>query len=197
MPQTGKLWKFLFSTWVYPINIFSGNLNYENLGGSFGMINTKNGLVYKRNLFDSLLRSNNYLHDSKFGLSQEFQGFLITPETAFKTRIMYKIEEFEEMLDSSDINDACYIKICEKIELNYADFEGFVILQGPPTITYTASALSFMLENLDKPVILTGFWSEASFIRIFIFSRVSASFMYDAERCIYQFSQFHNNCRLA
>jgi len=121
-----------------------------------GMINTTNGLIYKKKLLESLLRSNNYLHDSKFTVSEEFSNHLITPETAYRTRIIYKIEEFEEMLDSSDINYDCYIKICEKIENNYENYDGFLILQGPPTITYTASALSFMFENLDKPVILTG-----------------------------------------
>ena len=127
------------------------------IGGSIGMINTSNGLIYKKKLLESLLRSNNYLNDAKFTLEEKFQSHLITPETAFKTRILYKIEEFEEMLDSSDINEQCYVKLCEKIEKDYDNYDGFVILQGPPTITYTASALSFMLENLDKPVILTGF----------------------------------------
>ena len=120
------------------------------------MINTSNGLIYKPKQLESLIKSNSYLHDSNFTISEEFTNHLITPETAYKTRILYKIEEFEEMLDSSDITNDCYIKLCEKISKNYEIYDGFVILQGPPTITYTASALSFMLENLDKPVIFTG-----------------------------------------
>lgn len=49
-----------------------------------------------------------------------------------------------------------WIKICHLIEKNYYDYDGFVILHGTDTMAYTASALSFMLENLGKPVILTG-----------------------------------------
>lgn len=120
------------------------------------MINTSNGLIYKKKLLESLIRSNNYLHDPKYTLSEEFFNHLITPITAYKTRIIYRIEEFEEMLDSSDINYECYVKICERIEMNYELYDGFVILQGPPTITYSASVISFMLENLAKPVIFTG-----------------------------------------
>ncbi len=46
--------------------------------------------------------------------------------------------------------------IGEEIALHYDDYDGFVILHGTDTMCYTASALSFMLENLNKPVILTG-----------------------------------------
>ena len=120
------------------------------------MINTVDGLIYKRNLLETLLKSNSYLHDPNFAKAEEFSAFLITPETSYKTRILYKIEEFDEMLDSSDITPETYLKLCEKIEKNYQEYDGFVILQGIPTVTYTASAVSFMLENLEKPVIFTG-----------------------------------------
>ena len=66
------------------------------------------------------------------------------------------IETFETTLDSSDITPAHWTKLVEIIEKNYAAFDGFVILHGSDTMAYTASALSFMLENLGKPVILTG-----------------------------------------
>lgn len=66
------------------------------------------------------------------------------------------IETFETTLDSSDITPTHWIKLVEIIEKNYAAFDGFVILHGSDTMAYTASALSFMLENLGKPVILTG-----------------------------------------
>jgi L-asparaginase len=66
------------------------------------------------------------------------------------------IETFETTIDSSDITPAHWIKLVEIIEKNYEAFDGFVILHGSDTMAYTASALSFMLENLGKPVILTG-----------------------------------------
>ena len=64
--------------------------------------------------------------------------------------------EFETPVDSSDITPASWIKLAEIIKENYNKFDGFVILHGTDTMAFTASALSFMLENLSKPVILTG-----------------------------------------
>ncbi len=63
---------------------------------------------------------------------------------------------FDNPIDSSDMNPEYWAKIASIIEKNYAAFDGFVILHGSDTMSYTASALSFMLENLSKPVILTG-----------------------------------------
>lgn len=63
---------------------------------------------------------------------------------------------FERLIDSSDMGPDGWIHITQVIEKRYADFDGFVVLHGTDTMAYTASALSFMLENLDKPVILTG-----------------------------------------
>lgn len=59
-------------------------------------------------------------------------------------------------LDSSDINPRHWRIIAETIAKHYNDYDGFVILHGTDTMTYTATALSFMLGNLSKPVILTG-----------------------------------------
>ncbi|WP_375237841.1 asparaginase [Aurantibacter sp.] len=63
---------------------------------------------------------------------------------------------FKEPIDSSNMNPKFWVEIAEVIENNYTKFDGFVILHGSDTMSYTASALSFMLENLAKPVILTG-----------------------------------------
>ena len=63
---------------------------------------------------------------------------------------------FKDPIDSSNMNPVYWVQIAELIENNYDDFDGFVVLHGSDTMSYTASALSFMLENLAKPVILTG-----------------------------------------
>jgi L-asparaginase len=63
---------------------------------------------------------------------------------------------FDPVNDSSNIDPAIWVKMAEIIEKNYDDFDGFVVLHGTDTMAYSASALSFMLENLGKPVILTG-----------------------------------------
>lgn len=59
-------------------------------------------------------------------------------------------------IDSSDVTPAVWERLAGIIEVNYPDFDGFVVMHGTDTMAYTASALSFMLENLGKPVILTG-----------------------------------------
>ena len=63
---------------------------------------------------------------------------------------------FEKPIDSSDMNPAIWVKMANMIKDNYNHFDGFVILHGSDTMAYSASALSFMLENLAKPVIFTG-----------------------------------------
>lgn len=64
--------------------------------------------------------------------------------------------QFDVPLDSSAMNTSHWGDIARVIENNYADYDGFVVLHGTDTMAYTASALSFMFENLDKPVIITG-----------------------------------------
>ena len=73
-------------------------------------------------------------------------------------RFNYRISsyQFDPPIDSSDMEPAFWAKLVEIINYNYDSFDGFVILHGTDTMAYTASALSFMLENLSKPVILTG-----------------------------------------
>lgn len=61
-----------------------------------------------------------------------------------------------EPIDSSNINPQIWIELGTIIEENYNSYDSFVILHGTDTMAYTASALSFLLENLNKPVILTG-----------------------------------------
>jgi L-asparaginase len=63
---------------------------------------------------------------------------------------------FENPIDSSNMNPQMWIKIASIIEENYIRFDGFVVLHGSDTMSYSVSALSFMLENLSKPVIFTG-----------------------------------------
>ena len=63
---------------------------------------------------------------------------------------------FNHPIDSSNMHPRVWIELAEMIKANYQKHDGFVILHGSDTMSYTASALSFMLENLSKPVILTG-----------------------------------------
>ena len=64
--------------------------------------------------------------------------------------------QFNPPIDSSDMNPDRWVEMARAIEENFDRFDGFVVLHGTDTMAYTASALSFMLENLHKPVIITG-----------------------------------------
>lgn len=68
----------------------------------------------------------------------------------------FTIHEYAPLMDSSDMTPSDWVAIARDIEARYNDFDGFVILHGTDTMAYTASALSFMLQNLAKPVIVTG-----------------------------------------
>ncbi|KAK6528800.1 hypothetical protein TWF694_004035 [Orbilia ellipsospora] len=81
---------------------------------------------------------------------------LRTPLTSYQKRIRYCVMEFNPLLDSSSINAKGWKKIAWTIYNNYKEFDAFLVLHGTDSLAYTSSALSFMLHNLGKPVILTG-----------------------------------------
>jgi len=74
------------------------------------------------------------------------------------SRLDYKltVHSFEPIIDSSNMRPEIWIEMAQIIKDNYADYDGFVILHGSDTMAFTASVLSFMLEGLQKPVILSG-----------------------------------------
>ena len=77
-------------------------------------------------------------------------------EGLLKVVCRYAVLEFEELLDSSSIDSRGWTQIAQTIYRNYKLFDGFVVLHGTDSLAYTCSALSFMLQHLGKPVILTG-----------------------------------------
>ena len=101
------------------------------------------------------------------GMQKSAQGYIPVP--GFLTECVQRMPEFfrEEMpsftiheyaplMDSSDMSPSDWQHIAEDIKRQYHQYDGFVILHGTDTMAYTASALSFMFENLGKPVIITG-----------------------------------------
>ncbi|KAI1438842.1 L-asparaginase [Xylaria sp. CBS 124048] len=83
-----------------------------------------------------------------------------TPPSSYRRHIRYAAIEFNPLLDSSSISSDGWTAIASAIRANYHLFDGFVVLHGTDSLAYSASALSFMLSDLGKPVILTG--SQAS-----------------------------------
>ncbi|HBY38987.1 MAG TPA: L-asparaginase 1, partial [Alteromonas sp.] len=78
------------------------------------------------------------------------------PEFHREEMPLYTLHEYDELMDSSDMSPADWQHIADDIAQHYEQYDGFIILHGTDTMAYTASALSFMLENLGKPVIVTG-----------------------------------------
>ena len=105
-------------------------------GGTIGMVPSENGYEPKPGFLQGVLSELKDLKSEKM------------PEITFM--------ELSPLLDSSDMTVKEWNRIGMAIAQSYDDYDGFVILHGTDTMAYTASALSFMLENLNKPVILTG-----------------------------------------
>jgi L-asparaginase len=73
-----------------------------------------------------------------------------------QTGVQIKSIPFLPLIDSSDVHPEAWERMALVIKENYNEYDGFVVLHGTDTMAYSASALSFMLENLSKPVIFTG-----------------------------------------
>ena len=104
-------------------------------GGTIGMVRDYKSATLRNFNFDKLLKH--------------------IPEINHLNCVIQSIS-FEKPIDSSNMNINNWVQLAEIIEKNYNEFDGFVVLHGSDTMSYTASALSFMLENLSKPVIFTG-----------------------------------------
>lgn len=105
-------------------------------GGTIGMTKTENGYAPNMNKFLKIVNNIEELKDPKMPF--------------------WNIEAISPILDSSNISLNEWNKIGEKVYENYDNYDGFVILHGTDTMAYSASALSFMLENNSKPIVFTG-----------------------------------------
>lgn len=83
---------------------------------------------------------------------------IFSPEGYFAKEkgIIFTFLKFKNAIDSSEINPSHWKEILEIINKNYQKFDGFIIIHGTDTMAYTASALSFAIQNLTKPIVLTG-----------------------------------------
>lgn len=105
-------------------------------GGTIGMKPSENGYIpEKQHLTDAIMKMPDFHRDEM-------------PE--------FSINEYHPLIDSSNMSPADWQRIANDIQEHYNEYDGFVVLHGTDTMAYTSSALSFMLENLKKPVIVTG-----------------------------------------
>ncbi|XP_047201297.1 60 kDa lysophospholipase isoform X2 [Girardinichthys multiradiatus] len=133
-----------------------------NTGGTIGMMLHDGGYAPKANALVESLRKLPILHDELYACQTclyeyyRLENTLVLPPSKLNKRIIYTILEYNPLLDSSNMTTDDWGRIGKDIEKNYENFDGFVILHGTDTMAYTASALSFMCENLGKPIVLTG-----------------------------------------
>uniref|UniRef100_A0A2K6UP61 asparaginase n=2 Tax=Saimiri boliviensis TaxID=27679 RepID=A0A2K6UP61_SAIBB len=81
---------------------------------------------------------------------------LVLPPASPNQRILYTVLECQPLFDSSDMTIAEWVRVAQTIERHYEQYHGFVVIHGTDTMAFAASVLSFMLENLQKTVVLTG-----------------------------------------
>ncbi len=98
------------------------------------------------------------MHDARSGELKPFDFKSLTRQIPELNKFDVQLSSiaFKHPIDSSNMHPDVWVELAELIEKNYTRYDGFVILHGSDTMSFTASALSFMLENLDKPVVLTG-----------------------------------------
>lgn len=112
-----------------------------------------------RALLEDSLRAVSQLHDPEYKFAHaccQNKAPLVLPQTNDPNRVVYTICEYDPPLESANITMDDWVKIAVDILANYKFYDGFVVFHGTDTMTYTASALSFMFENLGKSVVITG-----------------------------------------
>ena len=105
-------------------------------GGTIGMVRTENGFAPKAG---AIIEELNQIRD------------LNSPDMP-----LWDLIEFDPLLDSTNVRAEQWNAMADTIAENYDKYDGFVVLHGTDTLAYSASALSFMLEGLNKPVVFTG-----------------------------------------
>eukprot|EP00730_Choanoeca_flexa_P020021 TRINITY_DN9788_c0_g1_i6.p1 TRINITY_DN9788_c0_g1~~TRINITY_DN9788_c0_g1_i6.p1 ORF type:complete len:894 (+),score=204.58 TRINITY_DN9788_c0_g1_i6:183-2864(+) len=135
-----------------------------NTGGTIGMKGSEQGYIPIPHFLEETVGNLSVLNDSKYLASylratNEEQGFitpLIRTSNGISRRVFYQFLEYTPLLDSSCMDMSSWVRIARDIGEAYKSYDGFLVVHGTDTMTYTASALSFMLENLGKTVVITG-----------------------------------------
>lgn len=118
------------------------------------MARLQQGWAPQRGLLSRLLQQSPKFHDGNTPPS-ETGGTM--PLSQWGRRVTWVMHENETLLDSSNMDQADWLNIAKLIYANYnSGYDGFVLIQGTDTLTYTSSCLSFILKYLSKTVVITG-----------------------------------------
>ncbi|XP_032201349.1 60 kDa lysophospholipase isoform X5 [Mustela erminea] len=125
-------------------------------GGTIGM-RSEQGVLVPGSGLAAVLRSLPMFHDEEYaracGLPEDT---LVLPPASPDQRVIYTVLECQPLFDSSDMTITEWVQIAQTIERHYGQYDGFLVIHGTDTMAFAASVLSFVLENLQKTVILTG-----------------------------------------
>ena len=124
-------------------------------GGTIGMRTTPRGYAPAKGFLQQQLQAMPQFHDIDYKGELNPED-LITPPSVLGTRVRYHIKEYDPLLDSANMQYSDWVMMAKDIEAAYQDYDSFIVLHGTDTMAYGTSALSFMLVNLSKPVIVTG-----------------------------------------
>ena len=142
-------------------------------GGTIGMVPTEDGFAPQKGFLNQALTN---IHD------------LSAPGMA-----SWDLVEFDPLLDSSNISFKEWNQIAETIRSLYDEYDGFVVLHGTDTMAYSTSALSFMLEGLNKPVVFTGSQIPLSMLRSDGYDNIITSVMIAAEGKVREVCLYFSN----
>ncbi|KNC86127.1 hypothetical protein, variant [Sphaeroforma arctica JP610] len=172
-----------------------GSFNSENFGGEYSTLGSTRSIyvIYTGGTLGMTYGADGSLRPEPHFLTQKIQSL---PEFRSHQMPQIVINEWDVIKDSSDMGFQEAAKLAEEIQANYDSYDGFVVLHGTDTMAYTASTLSFMLENLGKPVIVTG--SSIPLCEIYNDARrnVIVSFMYASSSDLCEVCVFFNNVLL-
>ena len=151
------------------------NLSHKKIlvlytGGTIGMITTEKGYDVEKGYLTKTIENLRDFYDYNMPT--------------------FVIKEYNNLIDSSNIRPKSWVSLSLDIIKNYNDYDGFVILHGTDTLAYTASVLSFMLGDIEKPVIVTGSQIPISKIRSDAISNILNSLIFACsdkikEVCVY------------
>ena len=126
-------------------------------GGTIGMRLGPRGFAPSRGALLETIAAMPQLHDPSVAVGDdEGRPVFTTPRFATGARVRYAVLEYDPLLDSANLELSHWARFAEDLGRFHDRYDGFVVLHGTDTMAFTASALSFMLEGLAKPVVLTG-----------------------------------------
>lgn len=137
--------------------------------------NMHDQLYYNQHIYHRRKHEDTFVLPITYPAAMTGHGAGVIRDVQSGIRVVYTIYEYNPLIDSANMSLEHYFKIAADVYNSYNNYDGFVILHGTDTLAYTASTLSFMFENLGKPVILTGAQVPAAEMRSDAFDNILGS----------------------